>query len=113
MTNRSAGCNPVGPLFGGNAMSDPTCIARFSTGLIVITRGALDVLHSGDVLSALGRHIRGDWGNVRDEDRQHNDEALTSGLRLLSSYLSHDGTKFWIITEHDRSLTTVLLPEEY
>ena len=82
-------------------------------GRLVITRGASAELNSDDVLNALGRHLGGDWGNVCHEDRRLNYEAVENGSRLLSSYEAHNGTTFWIITEHDRSVTTILLPEEY
>jgi hypothetical protein len=61
----------------------------------------------------LVRHALGDWGDLCDEDRQSNSEALADDLRILSAYRLSDGTKIWIITEADRSGTTVLLPEEY
>lgn len=81
-------------------------------GQIVITRNALDSLSKDAVYAALARHQAGDWGDVCEEDRGLNDEALKDGSRILSVY--HDGaTKFWIITESDRSATTVLLPEDY
>jgi hypothetical protein len=65
------------------------------------------------MLRALGRHVTGDWGNVCSEDAEANDAAVGERARLLSSYTSDEGVRFWIITEADRSLTTVLLPEEY
>jgi hypothetical protein len=65
-----------------------------------------------DVRLALLRHAGRDWGNVCKDDWKANDEALQNGDRLLSSYESQ-GVKFWIITEWDRSVTTVLLPEDY
>ena len=85
---------------------------KFSLGQVVITPNALGKLKSDDILNALNRHILGDWGELDDEDRQTNDEALQSGDRLLSAYRS-DGTKCWIITESSRMVTTVLLPEDY
>ena len=85
---------------------------KFSLGQVVITPTALEKLKSDDILNALNRHILGDWGELDDEDRQTNDEALQSGSRLLSAYCSGD-TKFWIISEADRSSTCVLLPEDY
>ncbi len=84
-----------------------------SLGQIVITRGANADLQNEDVLSALQRHSRGDWGDVDNEDWESNDEALKNGARLLSSYKSSNGVKFWIITEWDRSVSTILLPSEY
>jgi hypothetical protein len=61
---------------------------------------------------ALGRHLRGDWGDLGVEDRRANEDALRGGDRILSAY-HENGIKFYIITEWDRSATTVLLPEEY
>lgn len=58
-------------------------------------------------------HARGDWGELDAEDRAANDRALKDGTRLLSAYHTKAGTKFWIITEADRSSTTALLPSEY
>lgn len=86
---------------------------RVSLGKTVITSGAINALSASDVASALARHASGDWGAVGEEDWRLNDEAYREGSRLLSSYTSALGTKFWIITESDRSITTVLLPEEY
>ena len=85
---------------------------KFPLGQVVITPNALEKLNSDDILNALNRHIVGDWGELDDEDRQTNDEALQSGDRLLSAYRS-GSTKFWIITEASREVTTVLLPEDY
>ncbi|MEM7387300.1 MAG: type I restriction endonuclease subunit M [Verrucomicrobiota bacterium] len=65
------------------------------------------------MLKALARHERGDWGEVCTEDRAENEEALRRGGRLLSVYRTEEGTRFYIITEADRSSTTVLLPDEY
>ena len=86
--------------------------ARFSLGRTMITAGARRQLTESDVLTALARHSRGDWGDVDDEDWEANERALTEGTRLLSVYRSAEGVKFWVITEWDRSVTTVLLPEE-
>ena len=87
----------------------------FSLGQIVATPGALSALEeAGNSASEfLTRHVAGDWGDLCDEDRQANQEALQDGLRLLSAYRLNDGTKIWVITEADRSVTTVLLPSEY
>ena len=93
--------------------AEPVHGVRFPLGRTVITRGALDALDSEEVRVAMGRHVRGDWGDLCEEDRQANDAALCTGTRLLSAYHTEDGRKFWIITEADRSATTVLLPEEY
>lgn len=61
----------------------------------------------------LRRHLGGDWGDVSEGDREENEHSLAQGFRLLSAYTLHNGTRFWIITEADRSVTTFLLPEEY
>jgi len=66
-----------------------------------------------DVMLALQRHQSGDWGDVDDHDRQMNEAALRDGDRLFSIYNSVRGQKFYIITEWNRSVTTVLLPEDY
>lgn len=82
-------------------------------GQTVATPAALGVLSRTDIVTALRRHAAGDWGEVDDEDRAANDDALTTGGRLLSVYRSANGTAFWVVTEADRSVTTVLLPEDY
>lgn len=85
---------------------------RFSLGTVVITPGALQSIPEEQVRAALRRHVSGDWGEVNKDDREENELSLREGFRLLSAY-RHDGVKFWLITEADRSCTTVLLPEEY
>lgn len=87
---------------------------KFSPGTIVATPGALDKIEDKgvDVLALLSRHLSGDWGDLDAEDKAKNDEAVLVGTRLLSAYVVDD-VKFWIITEWDRSVTTILLPEEY
>ena len=86
---------------------------NITLGQTVITAQAADALHPVDVLNALGRHARGDWGEVCAEDAAENELSITEGARLLSAYTDRSGVKFWIITEWDRSSTTVLLPEDY
>ncbi len=86
---------------------------KFSLGQIVSTPNAINTVPNAEILSALRRHVQGDWGTLDAEDVQANEEALTHGFRLLSVYYSIRGVKFWIITEADRSVTTVLLPEDY
>ncbi|PYC25239.1 hypothetical protein DMX02_04050 [Pseudomonas jessenii] len=84
-------------------------------GALVITQG-VDALMRAQRLEPFqffGRHIQGDWGDICDEDRGLNEEALMSGNRLMSVYNINDELKIWIITEADRSVTTILLPEEY
>ena len=82
-------------------------------GQIVATRGALGCLSGDDVSAALMRHRSGDWGTVGDEDWRANDYAAEHGERILSVYRAELGETFWVITEADRSVTTVLLPDEY
>ncbi|MEI6716083.1 MAG: hypothetical protein WCO60_20220 [Verrucomicrobiota bacterium] len=91
--------------------SNPTP-AKFSTGQIRITQGAKSSFGLSDLFDALRRHVRGDWGCVCDEDKELNDASLLNGTRVISAYMIGDD-KLWIITEADRSLTTLLLPEEY
>ena len=86
--------------------------ADFPLGQVVITPNALEQLDQSDVLKSLSRHVRGDWGDCCKEDAKANDLALEEGSRLFSVYFSSN-IKFWIITEHDRSATTILLPEDY
>ena len=88
---------------------------KFSPGRIVATPGALAALEaSGEApVPYLARHIAGDWGNVDEHDHHENELSPIHGFRLLSAYTLNSGTKIWIITEADRSVTTVLLPEEY
>jgi hypothetical protein len=95
-------------------MFDVSTVApKFSLGQTVATPNALAKIPNEEILNALSRHIRGDWGILDAEDLQSNERALQFGGRLFSSYLSTQNVKFWIITECDRSVTTVLLPEDY
>lgn len=87
--------------------------SRFPIGRFMATPTAVKALPPADIETALRRHAVGDWGDVDEEDRRQNDLSLQQGLRLLSAYRATNGTKFWIITEADRSVTTVLLPEDY
>ena len=89
--------------------------AKFSLGQLVATPGALRALESTgqSPLEFLDRHSQGDWGELSEADREENELSLREGFRLLSAYRLSDGTKIWIITEADRSATTILLPEEY
>ena len=86
---------------------------KFSLGAIVATPNAMDEISSDDIERGLARHLSGDWGEVCPEDWKLNDDALKVGNRLLSAYTAANGVKFWIITEWDRSSTTILLPEDY
>lgn len=82
-------------------------------GATYITRNAESSLSPIDIHVALSRHARGDWGIVDDDDAKANDRALENGDRLLSIFRSEAGERFYVITEWDRSATTVLLPEDY
>jgi len=86
---------------------------KFPLGQTVATSNALSKLTHEDIISALSRHVVGDWGDVCEDDRKENELSLKQGFRLLSVYKALNGNKFWIITEADRSVTTVLLPEDY
>jgi len=88
-------------------------VQSFQLGRVVITPNALDQLTPADVQLGLQRHQAGDWGDLGEEDWKENDNALRTGLRLLSSYRSTGGVTFWIITESDRSATTLLMPDDY
>lgn len=95
----------------------------FELGACVATAGTHDLIMSGQVNPAdlLSRHVTGDWGCVCDEDKHTNNEALAHGNRILSAYpidpeqpcAGYGDNCIWIITEADRSVTTILLPEEY
>jgi len=85
----------------------------FSLGRTVQTANAQATLDPVSVLKSLRRHQTGDWGDCCPEDAEENNRALKENNRLLSVYKDTNGAKFWIITEHDRSVTTVLLPEDY
>ena len=87
--------------------------ASFLTGIVVITPNALDQLTPADVQRGMQRHQASDWGDLGEEDWKENDNALRTGLRLLSVYRSASGVTFWIITEADRSATTLLMPDGY
>ena len=84
-------------------------------GSVYATPGALKALETAAMNGAelLSRHVHGDWGDLCPEDWQANDEALLDGTRLFSAYTLATGEKVWVITEWDRSVTTLLLPEEY
>jgi hypothetical protein len=85
---------------------------RFPLGQVVITANANAQLDPAAVQAGLLRHAKGDWGDLDAEDAQLNEDALKHGDRLLSAYGNGD-LRFWIITESDRSVTTILLPEDY
>jgi hypothetical protein len=95
-------------------MSPPEIpIAVFRLGRLVATPNALRSITQDDILAGIRRHQAADWGDLCEQDRLANDFCLRDGGRLLSVYHSSNGVKFYIITEADRSVTTVLLPEDY
>ena len=88
-------------------------VPKFAFGRIVATPAALRAIPEEEILRSLARHAQADWGDLDLADRAANERALARGGRLFSQYHSIRGVKFWIITEADRSATTVLLPEDY
>ncbi len=87
----------------------------FELGNIYITPGAIDALVEANqhAQEFLERHGRGDWGELDEHDRQENELSISEGFRILSAYRTAKAVRLWIITEADRSSTTILLPEEY
>ncbi len=90
-------------------------MALFPLGQVVATPGALAVLQKAEQepREFLDRHVNGDWGEVSDEAKRENALSVKQGFRILSAYTTSAGEKIWIITEADRSVTTILLPSEY
>jgi hypothetical protein len=86
---------------------------RFALGRICITANAMDKIPSEEVRTALRRHNQGDWGEIDPHDRAENERAIKFGGRLFSAYTASNGTRFYVITESDHSVTTILLPEDY
>lgn len=84
-----------------------------SLGKVVITPAARFMLHIPDIINCLERHQALDFGDISEADKETNLEALKSRGQIHSAYNDRNGTRFWIITEHDRSATTILLPSEY
>ncbi len=89
--------------------------ARFALGETFITPGAEEALEIAGqtAIQFLRRHMSTDWGELSEEDARENELSLREGFRLLSTYRTVKGQKIWIITEADRSATTILLPSEY
>lgn len=87
----------------------------FDLGQTVITHGAIEALEESNQLpnEFLAKHQSGDWGVIGKEDSEENEFSLRNGFRLLSAYLTAKREKIWVITEADRSVTTILLPSEY
>ena len=96
-------------------MEPPKKRRVFELGQIVATPGALAALQKAgqEPHDFLASHVVCEWGDLSHEDQIENDYSLEHGFRLLSSYRTNAGDKLWIITEADRSATTLLLPEEY
>jgi hypothetical protein len=88
---------------------------KFALGQLLMTPGASEAMLTAQHVPPefLLRHVHGDWGELCAEDRRENERALRVGSRLLSAYRTRNDDKLWIITEWDRSATTLLLPEEY
>jgi len=88
---------------------------RFARGQVVATPGALQALEKAEQLPAafLDRHVNGDWGEVPEADKQENAWSVAPGFRILSAYTTSAGDRIWILTEADRSATTIVLPDEY
>ena len=89
--------------------------ARFALGETFITPGAQEALDMAGqtAIQFLRRHMSADWGEISEDDAQENELSLRDGFRLLSAYRTVKDQKIWIITEADRSTTTILLPSEY
>ena len=90
--------------------------ALFPLGRIASTAGALDALaaEGADAVELLKRHVSGDWGELGGDDKAENELSVKHGFRILSAYrLPRTRVKLWVITEADRSATTLLLPDEY
>lgn len=85
----------------------------FLIGNLFATPNAISQVSNDEIQAALARHQKGDWGEVCKEDRLANNVAVVNETRILSAYKTSKGKKFWIITEADRSSTTVLMPEDY
>ncbi|MFH1087411.1 MAG: hypothetical protein V1737_02340 [Chloroflexota bacterium] len=93
-------------------------IATFKMGRLLMTRGVNDQVAENEafakfVMGSLARHRRGDWGDLCEDDKKENELSLKEGFRLLSAYESGELPKIWIITEADRSATTILFPDDY
>lgn len=88
---------------------------RFKLGRILATPAAIEAIAEArvSIVDLLIRHMRGDWGELAESDRQQNELSVDTGLRLLSSYVLPNGQTVWVMTECDRSATSILLPGDY
>ena len=93
----------------------PASKARFLLGQVVGTPGAVEAIEAAEESAhqLIARHVTGDWGDLDEEDKRENEFSVDNNLRILSAYTLSTGVKLWIITEADRSATTLLLPSEY
>src|SRR5262245_38884447 len=107
MTRRKRGRRKRGQVGTGSVL--------FALGHLTATPRALGALAAAGQLpeTFLRRHVSGDWGDLSEGDRSANAHALKTGGRILSAYLTILGERLWIITEADRSRTTILRPDEY
>jgi hypothetical protein len=88
-------------------------LSFYDLGELAATDGAVAALGESGIVRALNRHLACDWSEMDEHDRRANEAALENGGRILSAYRAGDGTAVWVVTEADRSTTTVLLPDEY
>ncbi len=93
--------------------SVPEIHSQFRLGHVYVTSAANVELSNEEIITAIQRHAKCDWGKVGEGDWKANDEALARGTRLMSVYETLEGKIIWVITEADRSATTVLLPSDY
>lgn len=100
-----------------NAVKKPVSVLKFKLGAVVMTRGVSELMkeHGLEPIQYLRRHAHGDWGDLDDQDKATNEEAVIHGGRIFSAYNLSDmpESRLWVITEADRSVTTFLLPSEY
>ena len=92
-----------------------TNVSRFPLGQTVATPGALEAMAAANQqpYEFLNRHMVGDWGDLSEDDKRENEFSVDKELRIFSAYYTGNGDRLWVITEADRSVTTLLLPEEY
>ena len=88
-------------------------VAMFAVGQLHATPGVLEKIDEDDFFNCFVRHLAGDWGDLDEHDWKANDDAIEYGSRIISAYDDRRGNRFWIITEADRSSTTILLPQEH
>jgi hypothetical protein len=86
--------------------------SRFRLGRVVATTGVSESLSNDEMTGLIRRHVAGDWGEVNAHDAEENELGLRNGLRIFSVYRARDGRKVWVITEADRSSTTIMFPED-